>query len=123
MLSANCGVKINTGEAYKALQRSGESALYESRILEKKAVFKEGIGKGDLNFFKHVLKNDFEPPVFSNHPELNDLKRIIAGYGPEYVTMTGSGSTIIGLFKSKNDAEKAGEGLSGKAEVIITKFL
>ncbi len=120
---ANCGIKINTGAAYNALQRNSNSVLTESEIEEKKVLFKEGIKKGNINGFKSILKNDFEYPVFSEHPELKDLKHMISEYKPEYTTMTGSGSSIIGLFKNKKDAQSAEQGLRDKARVLITKFL
>jgi 4-diphosphocytidyl-2-C-methyl-D-erythritol kinase len=123
VLVANCGINVNTAGAYKALQRDGCPVLTKSVIEEKKIFFKEGIKKRNINSFKHILKNDFEYPVFSEHSELNNIKKIISEYGPEYVTMTGSGSSIIGLFKNKKDAKKAKKGLNNKAKVLLTKFL
>lgn len=123
VLVANCGIKINTGSAYHALRRNNNPVLTESEIEEKKELFKEGIKKGNINCFKSILKNDFEYPVFSAHPELKDLKYIISEFNPEYTTMTGSGSSIVGLFKNKKDAQNAEKGLRDKAKVLITKFL
>jgi 4-diphosphocytidyl-2-C-methyl-D-erythritol kinase len=123
VLAANCGIKINTASAYKALKRDGNPVLSEFEIKEKKKLFREGIEKGDFGSFKHILKNDFELPAFSDHPELKEIKETIYGYNPEYVTMTGSGSSIIGIFKNKKNAKKAKDDLSRKAKVIIAKFL
>jgi 4-diphosphocytidyl-2-C-methyl-D-erythritol kinase len=123
ILTANCGISVNTAKAYRALNRSADELHTESEIKDKKALFREGIQKGNINIFKHILKNDFELPVFSEYPELGEIKKIISGYGPEYVTMTGSGSSIIGLFKDKAKALDAKKGLEHKAKVLITEFL
>lgn len=47
--------------------------------------------------------NDFETTVFALHPELAQIKQRLFDSGAVYAAMTGSGSTIYGLFK--NDAE------------------
>ncbi len=123
VLIANCGIKINTASAYKALNRGRNSYFNKTEIEEKKYQFKNGIKKGNIDSFKYILKNDFESPAFSDHPELKEIKNAISGYKPEYVTMTGSGSSIIGLFKNKSDAKKAKTGISKTAKIVIAKFL
>jgi 4-diphosphocytidyl-2-C-methyl-D-erythritol kinase len=122
VLVANCGIKINTASAYKALKRDNNSIIIKSEIEGKKELLREGIKKGNLINFKHILKNDFEYPAFLEYPELKEIKDTISDYKPEYVTMTGSGSSIIGLFKYKKDAKRAKEGLNRKVKVIISKF-
>jgi len=123
ILAANCGIIVNTGKAYNALKRDSKIIIGETELEKKKKLFKEGIKKGNIENFKDILKNDFEEPVFSEHNILKNLKNEIGEFKPEYVTMTGSGSTIIGIFKDKRNIEKALERLSKKAKVIITKFL
>jgi 4-diphosphocytidyl-2-C-methyl-D-erythritol kinase len=123
VLTANCGINVNTAKAYRALNRSTKALVTETEIKEKKALFKEGIKNGSINIFKHILKNDFEIPVFSDHPGLVTIKNIISEYSPEYVTMTGSGSSIIGIFKDKTNALDAKEGLKNKAKVQVTGFV
>ncbi|MBN2401471.1 MAG: 4-(cytidine 5'-diphospho)-2-C-methyl-D-erythritol kinase [Spirochaetes bacterium] len=123
VLIANCGIKINTSSAYKSLNRGTDSIYKKIEIEEKKAIIKEGIKKGNINSFKNILKNDFESTVFSDHPELKNLKQMIAEYEPEYTAMTGSGSSIIGLFKNKQKAKSAQKALNKKAKIIVTKFL
>ena len=48
--------------------------------------------------WKHWLKNDFEEPVFRNHPELKDIKDTFYRHNALYASMSGSGSAIYGLF-------------------------
>lgn len=48
--------------------------------------------------WKDDLKNDFEVPVFKQYPELAKIKDELYAAGAAYASMTGSGSSIYGLF-------------------------
>ena len=50
-----------------------------------------------------LLINDFEQTVFPLHPEIAKIKKQLQDAGAMYAAMSGSGSTIFGLFE--NDAE------------------
>ena len=52
------------------------------------------------------VKNDFEPSVFAAHPVIADVKQQLLDAGAVYASMSGSGSTVFGLFDSKERAEK-----------------
>ncbi|MCQ2341881.1 MAG: 4-(cytidine 5'-diphospho)-2-C-methyl-D-erythritol kinase [Paludibacteraceae bacterium] len=43
--------------------------------------------------------NDFEPSVFAQHPLLPRIKRHLLDIGACYAAMSGSGSTVFGLFE------------------------
>ena len=43
--------------------------------------------------------NDFEPAVFSTYPEIGHIKETLLAGGAVYASMSGSGSTVYGLFK------------------------
>jgi 4-diphosphocytidyl-2-C-methyl-D-erythritol kinase len=45
------------------------------------------------------LVNDFEKPVFEQHPELAEIKRKLYDSGALYASLTGSGSTIYGIYE------------------------
>ncbi len=53
-----------------------------------------------------VVKNDFEPSVFASFPELATIKLVIENGGAIYASMSGSGSSIFGIFDDVNLAEK-----------------
>jgi 4-diphosphocytidyl-2-C-methyl-D-erythritol kinase len=61
------------------------------------------------------IQNDFERVVFSQHPPLADIKRILLGFGtPEaalHASLSGSGSALFGLYRTRGDAEAARERL------------
>lgn len=44
------------------------------------------------------MVNDFEPSVFARHPQLADIKRRLYAEGALYAAMSGSGSSMFGLF-------------------------
>ncbi|MDE6480419.1 MAG: 4-(cytidine 5'-diphospho)-2-C-methyl-D-erythritol kinase [Muribaculaceae bacterium] len=54
-----------------------------------------------------VMKNDFETSLFPNHPLLKEIKNGLIASGAVYASMSGSGSTVFGLFHSKEDADEA----------------
>jgi 4-diphosphocytidyl-2-C-methyl-D-erythritol kinase len=57
------------------------------------------------------IENDFERVVFSQHPSLAEIKRILAATGtPEaalLAALSGSGSALFGLYLTRGDAEAA----------------
>ena len=65
-----------------------------------------------LDLVRTGIENDFERVVFSQHPELRDVKRVLygqAGDGARYASLSGSGSALYGLFDSRQKAEAAAE--------------
>ncbi len=49
--------------------------------------------------WKELLVNDFEKSVFKHYPVLSHLKQQLYDKGAVYVSMSGSGSTMYGLFE------------------------
>ena len=50
--------------------------------------------------WKGALVNDFEATVFAAHPSLADVKEDFYNRGAVYVSMSGSGSSVFGIFKT-----------------------
>lgn len=52
------------------------------------------------NWRENVL-NDFEPHVFNIYPEIRDIKARLYSEGAQFALMSGSGSSLFGIFDSK----------------------
>jgi len=57
-----------------------------------------------IDQWKELLSNDFEMPVFAQHPILAHIKEQLYQGGAVYAAMSGSGSSIYGIFNSKQRA-------------------
>lgn len=55
--------------------------------------------------------NMLEKPACSLHPEIGDIKKEIYRMGADVALMSGSGSTVFGLFRDTNIAQKASKKL------------
>lgn len=69
------------------------------------------------------IENDFERVVFPQHPELREVKRVLEREGAALASLSGSGSSLYGLFAAKTAAVKAAralERLGTRAEATTT---
>ena len=68
---------------------------------QKPAINCRDIIEKPIKEWKELLINDFEAPIFKMNPELKDIKEQLYLNGAEYAAMSGSGSTIFGLFSQE----------------------
>ncbi len=81
-------IHINTGWAFSQLQNF-TSADTLKEIIEK-----------PVQQWRDLLKNDFEEVVFAKFPAIKQIKDQLYNAGAIYASMSGSGSTVYGLFSS-----------------------
>ena len=68
--------------------------------------------------------NDLEAPIARHHPEIEQMRTALRRAGALAAAMSGSGSTVFGLFQKRADALAAVERLSGAGwRVILTESL
>lgn len=60
-----------------------------------------------------LLRNDFEPLVLRTHPVVAELKQSLYLQGAEFAQMSGSGSSVYGLFQDEERARAAAEAMRG----------
>lgn len=82
-------VAVSTGKAYAAITP------------RKPAMCCRDIVRLPISEWKGKLVNDFEEPVFRMHPQLKDIKDKLYALGAEFALMSGSGSTLFGIFKDE----------------------
>jgi len=75
-----------------------------------------------LDLVRTGIENDFERVVFPEYPELREVKRVLEREGALYASLSGSGSTLYGLFASAAETESAAQRMSvaGHAAVATT---
>lgn len=79
------GIHISTQEAYAGvLPKSDQKDLED--ILKNPEEWKKN------------LTNDFESSLFKKHPTLSDIKSLLYQAGAWYASMSGSGSSVFGIF-------------------------
>ena len=94
ILLVNPQVHINTAQAFTQIKPSAPNLS-----------IKEIIQKPVLEW-KQFLKNDFELPVFEAYPSIKKIKKDLYANGAIYAAMSGSGSTVFGLFNKTADINK-----------------
>jgi len=68
--------------------------------------------------------NDLEAPIARHHPEIDQMKTALRRAGALAAAMSGSGSTVFGLFQKKREAALAVERLAGSGwRAVLTESL
>lgn len=84
----NPGIHIGTKEAYAGVTPSAPKVKLKEVLANKSR-------------WKKELVNDFEASIFPNHPEIEAIKNTLYENGAYYAAMSGSGSSVFGLFDKK----------------------
>jgi 4-diphosphocytidyl-2-C-methyl-D-erythritol kinase len=91
------------------------------------APFRRGRAENPLlELVRAGIKNDFEEVVFPEYPELSEGKLALERAGAKYASLSGSGSTLYGLFASTAAARAAvvklrKQGWAAQATVTLTR--
>ena len=90
---------VSTGALFRSLP------LPRPRVNTYEAM--AALGKGDLDRLAAAMQNVLEPPAVELVPEIGELKQQLLGSGALAAQMSGSGSSVFGLFRSEEDAKTA----------------
>jgi 4-diphosphocytidyl-2-C-methyl-D-erythritol kinase len=79
-----------------------------------------------LDLVRTGIENDFESVVFPKYPAIREVKRALERSGAKYVSLSGSGSAVYGLFSDQETATKAAgklkdNGLAAYATVTLPR--
>lgn len=70
------------------------------------------------------MVNDLEGPIARHHPEIDQMKAALRRAGALAAAMSGSGSTVFGLFQRRSEAVRAVSALAGQGwKVLLTESL
>ncbi|WP_018342588.1 4-(cytidine 5'-diphospho)-2-C-methyl-D-erythritol kinase [Cytophaga aurantiaca] len=82
-------IHVSTKDAYNGIQpKANRKPIYS--ILQQ-----------PIETWKNELVNDFETSVFKQFPDIEKVKNKLYSTGAIYAAMSGSGSTVFGLFKEE----------------------
>ena len=102
--------KIDTKWAYKSfkkfLQRPKVEVNFTSLLKRDKTPFK-------------LFENDFESIVIPAYPEIAIIKEKLWSCRPKFVSLSGSGSTVFGIFDDEAGAKSAESLFSHKYSTFI----
>ena len=90
----NPNIHISTAEAYSGVKPQ------KANINLKKAL------QTPVNQWIDTVKNDFETHLLPKYPVIKNIKNSLYTHGAEYASMTGSGSTVFGIFNQEVDLKE-----------------
>jgi 4-diphosphocytidyl-2-C-methyl-D-erythritol kinase len=106
------GFGVSTADAYGWLASDRPRAPLEPALMALE----------ELDSWQHLAafaSNDFEPVVAARHPDVAQMLRALEDCGASLARMTGSGSTVFGIFEEPPD-ERALESATG-CRVLLTR--
>lgn len=109
------GFESSTAEAYKNCEPNPEPDFSIKGVLAEES-FEE---------WQFLLQNDLEPAVVPRHEMIGNIKDQLIDFGADYAAMSGSGSTVFGIFEQDFVAINAYESfheLGFKANLTRPKF-
>ena len=104
------GIHVNTGWAYSTIN---------SYSNPNEVDIKNALRNGVIDFHSHELTNDFESSIFKEYPLLQDIKSKLLESGADIALMSGSGSTIYGIFSDHQLAKKAEKHIAMQSTLLI----
>ena len=79
---------------------------YREVVPKKPKMYLREILKHPVSAWKNMLVNDFEDTVLSKYRTLRAIKEKLYELGAFYASMSGSGSSVYGLFDQPQDVGK-----------------
>jgi 4-diphosphocytidyl-2-C-methyl-D-erythritol kinase len=96
------GIHVNTGEVFKELQGLRTSDPQNAGTGASPSL--KQIITLPVTSWRDTLTNVFEVPVFKKFPEIKKIKDLLYDAGAAYASMTGTGSSVYGIFHKNKKA-------------------
>jgi 4-diphosphocytidyl-2-C-methyl-D-erythritol kinase len=110
-------IRILTAWAYNALQR-GSKADEKRTPTDYAALVEDAISSPNL--LRQYFANDFEEPAFAEYPVIGGIKQHLYEAGAMFALMSGSGSSVFGLFKTSTEANAVATSMRERFEGSTT---
>lgn len=109
----NPGIHVSTAWAYGSLRLAAQPAEVDLRTALLRAA-------DDSAALAELLHNDFEDPVMEAHPEIRAAKRRMLAADAAGALMSGSGSSVFGLFADEHSARCCAQGFPEDQLLSVT---
>ena len=87
------------------------------------SILRKNLSLSDITSLGSRLYNDLEPIVIQRFPEVQVVKDELRAWGALGVLLSGSGSTVFGIFDDPEKARVACAGLNGTWERVIVETI
>lgn len=101
LLLVNPGIAISSAWAYQ------QTREYAQRDEDMVAPFIDALNRRDFSFLDEHMVNSLETPVFQKYPVIREIKEALREQGARLSLMSGSGSTVFGVFDDEESARSA----------------
>ena len=92
-------VHISTADAYAGVKPEAASYPLEETVLNR-----------PVEEWGDIVHNDFEDSIFPKYPLIKEIKEKLYASGALYASMSGSGSSVYGIFKERKEMKEMFEG-------------
>lgn len=99
LLILSPGIHVSTREAFEGLNLEPVESNLEMAL------------RNPVKDWKYSLFNSFEPSVFKAHPIIEETKAWLYNQGAEFALMSGSGSTVFGIFPANAKVSRPPAGI------------
>lgn len=89
LVLVNPGIHVSTAEVFLGMQPTSAHAALEKAL------------KAPTSTWQGTVVNDMEPYVFAKHPAIGAIKTELLQQGAVYAAMSGSGSSVFGIFREE----------------------
>ena len=142
-LTSPCALGMGRGEKLKALKPCAKfqvllvfpgfpvatSWVYQNLKLKLTkrenniSILRKNLSLSDITSLGSQLYNDLEPLVIQRFPEVQVVKDELGAWGALGVLLSGSGSTVFGIFDDPDKARVACAGLNGTWERVLVETI
>lgn len=104
-------VEINLKDKFLVLVKpeihiSSKEAYLNVKPRQERVGVREVVEEYPLDQWKEFLINDFEESIFNKYPGIKEIREYFYSRGAKYASMSGSGSSVFGIFEKPVDLKK-----------------